>query len=83
MPQASLSSLAARSAEAITGTSNRLYRVFLAVITERLAQAPDVHVHGSLLDEYILPPDRIEQLPDDEEQVGSVSSAGLRKSVGE
>jgi hypothetical protein len=50
------------SREAISRAAHRLDQPVVAAGLERLAEPPDVHVDGALLDENVIAPDTIEQL---------------------
>src|SRR5512136_230182 len=49
--------------EAIAGAAHRLDEPVAVEALERLAEAPDVHVDGPLLDVHVTAPDAIQQLP--------------------
>src|ERR1700747_1569519 len=48
--------------ERVTGAAHGADRILLAAGVEQLAQAPDMHVHGALVDIDIAAPDAVEQL---------------------
>ena len=56
--------------ERIAGAANGADRILLAARVEQLAQPPDMHVHGALIDIDVAAPDAVEQLLAAEDAAG-------------